>query len=107
MNSGGPYNETLGLDLFNNGRGRARPGGVPRNSLETTGFASLDLRASRDLKLGAGKDAREITFGFDAFNVLNHVNYNTFVGTLSSRLFGQPVSARAARQLQFSARMKF
>ena len=107
MNTGGPYNETLGLDLFNNGRGRARPTGVPRNSLETTGFASLDLRASRDLKLGAGKDAREITFGFDAFNVLNHVNYGSFVGTLGSPLFGLPVSARAPRQLQFSARMKF
>jgi hypothetical protein len=107
MNSGGPYNETLGLDLFNNGRGRARPAGVPRNSLETTGFASLDIRASRDIKLGAGKDAREVTLGFDAFNVLNHVNYGSFVGTLSSPLFGQPVTARAARQLQFSARMKF
>src|SRR5476651_442097 len=107
MNSGGPYNETLGLDLFNNGRGRARPDGVPRNSLETTGFASLDIRASRDLKLGAGKDAREVTLGLDAFNLLNHVNYGTFVGTLSSPLFGQPVSARSARQLQFSARMKF
>jgi hypothetical protein len=107
MNSGGPYNETLGLDLFNNGRGRARPAGVPRNSLETTAFASFDLRASRDLKLGAGKDARAITLGFDAFNVLNHVNYGSFVGTSSSPLFGQPVSARAARQLQFSARMKF
>jgi hypothetical protein len=107
MNSGGPYNETLGGDPFNNGRGRARPAGVPRNSLETTGFASLDLRASRDLKLGAGKDAREITLGVDAFNVLNHVNYGSFVGTRSSPLFGQPVSARAARQLQFSARVKF
>jgi len=107
MNSGGPYNEMLGLDLFNNGRGRARPDGVPRNSLETTGFASLDIRASRDLKLGAGKDAREVTLGLDAFNLLNHVNYGTFVGTLSSPLFGQPVSARSARQLQFSVRMKF
>jgi hypothetical protein len=107
MNSGGPYNETLGLDAFNNGRGRARPDGVPRNRLETTGFASLDIRASRDVKLGAGKDAREFTLGFDAFNVLNHVNYGTFVGTLSSPLFGLPVSARAARQLQFSVRMRF
>ena len=107
MNSGGPYNETLGLDLFNNGRGRARPAGVPRNSLETTGFASLDLRASHDIKLGPGKDAKAITLGFDAFNVLNHVNYGNFVGTLSSPLFGQPVSARSARQLQFSTRVKF
>ena len=107
MNTGGPYNETLGLDLFNNGRGRARPAGVPRNSLETGGFASLDLRGSREIKLGGGKDPRAITLGFDAFNVLNHVNYASYVGTLSSPLFGQPVSARAARQIQFSMRMKF
>jgi len=35
------------------------------------------------------------------------VNYVNFVGTVGSPLFGQPVSARAARQLQFSARVKF
>jgi hypothetical protein len=107
MNTGGPYNETLGLDLFNNGRGRARPAGVPRNSLETGGFASLDLRGSREIKIGGGKDPSAITLGFDAFNVLNHVNYASYVGTLSSPLFGQPVSARPPRQLQFSMRMKF
>jgi hypothetical protein len=107
MNTGNPYNETLGVDLFNNGRGRARPDGVPRNSLTTTGFMSLDLKASREMKFGAGKEARAITIALDAFNVLNRVNYGTFVGTLSSPLFGQPVSARSPRQLQFSARMKF
>ena len=48
-----------------------------------------------------------MTLGFDAFNVTNRVNYGSFVGTLSSPLFGQPVSARSPRQLQFSARMKF
>jgi hypothetical protein len=106
-NTGGPYNETLGIDLYNNGRGRARPPDVPRNSLTTTGFASLDIRASRDIKLGGGKDARAVTLGFDAFNVTNRVNYGSFIGTLSSPLFGQPVSARSPRQLQFSARMKF
>jgi hypothetical protein len=107
MNSGGPYNETLGADLFNNGRGRARPDAVARNSLETAGFASLDLRASRDVKFGAGQAARQVTFVFDAFNVLNHVNYATYVGTLSSPLFGEPVTARSARQLQFSVRTRF
>ena len=59
------------------------------------------------MKFGAGKDARALTFGLDAFNVLNRVNYGSFVGTLGSPLFGQPVSARAPRQLQFSARIKF
>ena len=108
MNSGGVYSETLGQDIYNNGRGRARPAGVPRNSLESDGFASLDLRVSRDLKLGAAAAGpRAITIALDAFNVLNHVNYVNYVGTLGSPLFLQPVSARAARQIQFSARVKF
>jgi hypothetical protein len=48
-----------------------------------------------------------MTFALDAFNVLNHVNYDTFVGTVGSPLFGQPVSALAPRQLQLSVRLKF
>src|SRR5262249_9574448 len=31
MNSGSPYSELLGQDIYNNGRGRARPVNVPRN----------------------------------------------------------------------------
>jgi hypothetical protein len=108
LNSGGPYTETLGQDIFNNGRGRARPAGVIRNGLEGDGYASLDLRASRDLKFGSGtQKSRAITFALDAFNLLNRVNYGSYVGTLGSPLFGAPVTARAARQLQFSARVKF
>jgi len=107
MNSAAPYTELLGQDVFNNGRGRARPSGIARNTLVGSGYASLDLRVSRDLKFGSGNQARAITLGFDAFNVLNHVNYATYVGTVGSPLFGQPVSARSARQLQLSARFKF
>jgi len=107
LNSGGPFTETLGGDVYNNGRGRARPAGLGRNTREGDGFASLDLRASRDVKLGAGKEARTMTLGLDGFNLLNRVNYGSYVGTLSSPLFGLPVSARPPRQLQFSARLKF
>ena len=108
LNSGGPYTETLGQDLYNNGRGRARPAGVARNSRKGDGYASLDVRASRDLKLGAGaRNTRSMTLALDAFNLLNRVNYASYVGTLGSPLFGAPVTARAPRQLQFSARMKF
>jgi hypothetical protein len=107
-NSAGPYTELLGQDVFNNGRGRARPAGVPRNSLDAAGFAALDLRISRDLTFAKGTpQARTLTVGLDAFNVTNRVNDNTFVGTVGSPLFLQPVSARPPRQLQFSARLKF
>jgi outer membrane receptor protein involved in Fe transport len=108
MFSGSPYSETLGDDVYNNGRGHARPSGVPRNSLVTSGYASLDLRASRDLTIGgATSAARTVTLALDAFNLLNQVNYSSFVGTVGSPLFGQPVTALSARQLQFSARLKF
>lgn len=108
MNSAAPYTELLGQDIYNNGRGGARPAGVARNGLRGAGFASLDVRVSRDVKLGTGKlGACTLTLGLDAFNLTNRVNYGTFVGTIGSPLFGQPVSARSPRQLQFSTRVKF
>ena len=51
MNSGAPYSATLGADIYNNGRGHVRPPGVSRNSLETTGYSSLDVRLSKELKI--------------------------------------------------------
>jgi len=86
----------------------ARPPGVPRNSLEGAGSADLDLRLSRDVPVGgAGAAARTLTLSVDAFNVLNTVNYFTYMGTVTSPLFGQPVSATPPREIQFSARMTF
>ena len=107
LNSGGPYTATLGGDVYNNGRGKARPPGVGRNSLETAGFAQLDLRAAHAFKWADRSRARSLTFGLEAFNVTNRVNYATYVGTVSSPLFGEPVSARPPRQLQLSIRAAF
>ena len=107
--SGPPYSELFGADIFNNGRGRARPPGVGRNSLEAAGSFSLDLRVSRDIPFGrrASGDRPAATIVLDAFNVTNRVNFVNYVGTVSSALFGQPVSARSGRQLQLSLRAKF
>ena len=106
LNSGAPYTELLGQDICNNGRGRARPIGVARNTLAGAGYASVDLRLSRDVKL-RGAAERAVTVGVDAFNLFNRVNYGGYVGTVGSPLFGRPVSARSDRQLQVSARVKF
>ena len=108
MNSAGPYTELVGQDVYNNGRGRARPVGVARNTLEGAGFASLDLRVSREVKLANSKpDQCSLTVGLDAFNLTNRVNHGTFVGTVGSPLFLRPIGARPPRQVQFSARFKF
>ncbi len=107
LKSGLPYSETLGTDPFNNGRGNARPPGVPRNSLQGAGSADLDLHVSRNFRVGVGASARTVTIALDGFNVLNRVNYLSYVGTVSSPRFGLPVSTSAPRQLQLSARVKF
>jgi hypothetical protein len=97
-------------DLYSNARGSARPAGVPRNSLTGPGYADLDLRWSRDIGLRARtkpNDPWSLTVGVDAFNVLNHTNFTSYVGTATSPLFGLATSAQPPRRLQFSLRTKF
>jgi hypothetical protein len=107
--SGRPYSITTGHDDFNTGTANARPAAVARNSLEGPGYADLDLRWSRELSLhgGARKSGPAMTIGVDAFNVLNHVNYSRYIGTLTSPFFGQAISAQSARRLQLSLRFRF
>lgn len=106
LNSAGPYTQTIGGDPYNNGRGRARLPGIARNTLVAGNAATLDLHASRDVKLGGPKSGHELTLGVDGFNLLNRVNYASYVGIISSPLYGTPVSARSARQFQLSIRYK-
>jgi hypothetical protein len=107
--SGQPYSETTGRDENNDGLANDRPSGVRRNSLQGPGYADLDLRWSHDFFF---KPARKdkgptATLGLDAFDVLNHVNYVSYVGVLSSPFFGKPVSAQPPRRLQVSFRFRF
>ena len=106
--SGRPYSETAGHDDFNTGTANARPAGLARNSLEGPGYADLDLRWSRDIRLSAAKKnaGRAMTVGIDAFNVLNKVNLSRYVGTLTSPFFGQAIAAQPARRLQLSLRFR-
>jgi outer membrane receptor protein involved in Fe transport len=108
LSSGKPYSETTGLDTNGDGLANDRPRGVPRNSLEGPGFAELDLRWAKDFYLTHAKDKGPVTtVGIDAFNVLNHTNYVSYIGTLSSPFFGQAVAAYPPRRLQLSLRFKF
>ena len=105
----GLYSLTTGQDEFNTGVANARPAGVPRNSAEGPDYASLDLRWSRELPFSRGRkgDGPTATVGLDVFNVLNRVNYTSFVGTLTSPFFGTAVAAEPPRRLQLSLRMRF
>jgi hypothetical protein len=107
--TGKPTNVTTGQDPYHTGLANERPDGVPRNSLQGPGYANFDLRLSRDFYLN--KDKKEkgkvLTFGFDAFDAINHVNYSYYVGDLSSPFYGQAVSAYPTRRLQLTSRFKF
>jgi outer membrane receptor protein involved in Fe transport len=110
LSTGKPYTLLAGQDLSGNARGSARPAGVARNSLTGPGYADLDLRWSREIGLHARpkpNDPWSLTVGVDAFNVLNHTNFTSYVGTVTSPLFGRPTSAQPSRRLQFSIRTKF
>lgn len=108
VSSGKPYSEITGLDTFGTGLANARPAGVPRNSLEGPGFAELDLRWAKDFYLTRAKEKGPVTtIGVDAFNALNHTNYVSYIGTISSPFFGQAVSAFPPRRMQVSLRFKF
>jgi Carboxypeptidase regulatory-like domain/TonB dependent receptor len=107
--SGQPYNETTGRDDNHDGLANDRPAGVRRNSLHGPSYSELDLRWSRDLFLARAKKDKgpTITLGLDAFNVLNHVNYVSYIGVLSSPFFGKPIAAQPPRRLQVSLRFRF
>jgi hypothetical protein len=67
------------------------------------GTRRADLRWSHDVPLGKTReDGPTLTFGVEAFNVLNTVNANGYVGTMSSPFFGQATSSQPAHQLQLS-----
>jgi outer membrane receptor protein involved in Fe transport len=109
LTSGMPYTVTLGSDPYHTGLANARPAGVPRNTLEGTGYADLDLRMARDFYWSRRKKDKGAgtTLAFDAFNVFNHVNYTSYIGNLSSPFFGQAIAAQPVRRLQLTARFRF
>lgn len=107
--SGPPYTETTGDDNFHTGLANARPSGVARNSLQAGGTADLDLQWNHDFHIGkaTGENAKVISCGASAFNVLNRTNYTNYIGALSSSLFSQPTTALPGRQLQFAVGYRF
>jgi hypothetical protein len=109
LRSGSPYTMTTGLDNYHDGMANERPLGVPRNSLQSTGFAAMNLRWSKDFRLvkSKGEKGPTLTPAVDAFNVTNRVNFGGYVGNLTSPLFGLPTYADSARRLQLSIRFQF
>jgi hypothetical protein len=106
--SGKPVNITTGGDDNHDGILNDRPAGIGRDTMAGPGLIDLDLNLSHDFPLSkAKKEARVVTVSLNSFNVLNHPNYVTYIGTISSPLFGKPVAAQPPRRMQLDVQFKF
>jgi hypothetical protein len=92
--------------LVYNGLGNAQ-----RNAGIGPGFADVDLSGEKETKIFEGLS---FTLRADAFDILNHPNFNQPSGNVQSTLFGQITSTRFAtsdggssRQLQISGTFHF
>jgi len=83
------------------------PGNVGRNSGRGPAFADIDLRVAKRFVLREKtKGAQLVELRLDAFNLLNHVNYFNYVGTLTSPYFGRANTAHPPREIQLSVRVR-
>jgi hypothetical protein len=106
--SGKPVTITTGADENHDGIINDRPAGVPRNTMHGPGLIGLDLNLSHDFPLSKQKkEAKVISVSLNSFNVLNHPNYTTYIGTIPSPLFGRPVAAQPPRRMQLDVQFKF
>ena len=111
LSSAPPFDITTGFDNNHDTVASDRPPGITRNTGQGAGLAQLDLRYTKLLRLprlfNRDGTANNVDLSIDAFNVLNHTNYDTYVGVTSSVLFDRPVTALPARTVQFSIRYRF
>jgi hypothetical protein len=109
--SGIPFNITTGTDNNHDSVANDRPPGVTRNTGEGPGLLQLDFRLTKLFRvwrpLNRDRNARNLELRIDAFNAINHPNYPSFVGVMTSPLFGQPNLALPARTLQTSLGYRF
>jgi outer membrane receptor protein involved in Fe transport len=107
--SGVPFNITTGRDDNRDGMALDRPLTFTRNTGLGPGAAVIDLRWYREFRLYPSRKDKSpsLTLSVDAFNVLNHVNYQNFVGALTSPFLGQAVGSLPPRRMQLGARFQF
>lgn len=132
MNSGRPFNLLAGADVNGDRSTNGdRPlvtidgvnfqGAVARNTGKGPDFQTFDMRVTR--KFGLGKEYRSLELTFEAFNLLNRLNYasvnNTVGPTIANTAFNRGrndvgpsapfgfTSAFDPRRIQIGARFRF
>ena len=105
--SGLPYNITTGFDDNGDTVANDRPPGVLRNNGNGPGYFDIDMRLSRRYRLVKREHPPTVEWAIDAFNALNHVNYDNRIGVMTSPFFARSNGSMPSRQLQLSARFSF
>ena len=90
-------------------------GNLERNRGITHGYASLDLRISRGIRLGERVRLDIIAEGFNLFNRFNEAGANPFFDVVngfdqqdgSGRYYSRPTAAFDPRQFQFGLKLNF
>jgi hypothetical protein len=101
VRSNRPYTISWGDDRNGTTQNDARPGA--RNTGKTGAYRTVDLSLNRHIRRGrADLEAR-----IEAYNLLDAVNYDQYVGELLSPFFAQPISAFPQRRLQFAVVTRF
>jgi hypothetical protein len=67
------------------------------------------MRWSREFHVGSrkGEDQPAVSIRADAFNLLNRVNYVSYVGNVRSPFFGRAIAAQPPRRFQVSLGVRF
>jgi hypothetical protein len=113
IESGRPFTVFTGYDANADGNPFSdRPGSLGRNTLIGPGFASVDMRVARPIKI---MERLSSEFSVDFYNLFNRVNIrniNTFYGNADLNVppvasFGTPSEVFNPRQIQFALKLKF
>jgi hypothetical protein len=117
VSSGAPFNILTGSDSNHDLVLADRPSGIIRNSGDGPAFAQLDLRfttvfraprpSSADPESSKRENTDNLELTVDLFNALGRVNATSYVGVITSPLFGEPTAARIPRTAQLSLRYRF
>jgi hypothetical protein len=96
-----PYTISWGDDRYGTTQNDARPG--ERNTGAAGAYRAVDVSLTRRFRRGVSS----IDTRVQAFNILNAINYDQYVGQLLSPLFAKPISAFPPRRIELAAIVRF
>ncbi len=79
-------------------------GNAGRNILDGPGYRNFNASLIKNARLG---ESLNLQLRLEAFNLFNHPNFDLPDNFLGSSTFGQILSARDPRHLQFGAKLLF